>query len=284
MPATMPAADNRAMATTARRDMGVEAREAVASLYDEWPTLFQAGSPARPSPGLTWRDTAPPSPRFRRPQPPPLPLPLEPRDPTARAGQPPSRAAGSVVKESPSSTGDERALAFELVQTDGGEFSRDYCCRNMLRKDGSCYSSTKREGIHVVVEMQGPPYFTLTDVEAIAPAEGYTSPLGQAVIFVSWDLPRASETVGFDLVYDKADYDAAVLRHEQRGGSHLVPIAFLDLEDRFHVQQHLPIPRAGRYVLIKMLRAQRAGENVDVQYIGFRGWTAPHAFEEGVLL
>jgi len=70
----------------------------------------------------------------------------------------------------------------------------------------------------------------------------------------------------------------------QRGGSNLVPIAFLDLEDRFHVQQHLPIPRAGRYVLIKMLRAQRAGENVDVQYIGFRGWTAPHAFEEGVLL
>jgi hypothetical protein len=46
-----------------------------------------------------------------------------------------------------------------------------------------------REGVNVVIEMADVPYFTLTDVEAIAPSEGYTSPLGQAILFVSWGTP-----------------------------------------------------------------------------------------------
>lgn len=42
--------------------------------------------------------------------------------------------------------------------------------------------------------------------------------------------------------------------------------------------------RSGRYILIKLLRSQHKGENVDVQYVGFRGLAMPHAFEEGSLL
>jgi len=64
----------------------------------------------------------------------------------ARLGAASSPPVASSSQKEPHSVidSDEKALQFDLVYTDGGEFSRDYCCRNMLRRDASCYSSTKQ--------------------------------------------------------------------------------------------------------------------------------------------
>ena len=40
--------------------------------------------------------------------------------------------------------------------------------------------------------------------------------------------------------------------------------------------------RSGRYVVVKLVRSQQADSaNIDVQYIGFRGWDRPQAFTSG---
>lgn len=56
------------------------------------------------------------------------------------------------------------------------------------------------------------------------------------------------------------------------------PALFFDLRDGWYTVQKLPIPRFGRYILIKLIRSRNMGENVDIQYIGFKGFIGSHTF------
>ncbi len=56
-------------------------------------------------------------------------------------------------------------------------------------------------------------------------------------------------------------------------------VLFFDLGDYFHTSVVLDVARAGRYVLIKLLRPRNMmGDNVDVQYIGLCGWQGQRGF------
>mmetsp|Transcript_13225 Transcript_13225/g.37312 ORF Transcript_13225/g.37312 Transcript_13225/m.37312 type:complete len:227 (-) Transcript_13225:586-1266(-) len=127
----------------------------------------------------------------------------------------------------------------------GGEYSRDYNCANMLRNDSSCYSSTKQEGVNVVARVVNAPHFTMAEMEAIAPSDGYTSPLGQCCVFVSWDYPDVAAVGEFDLVQDRSHFLQLASRPQQRLPSTPVPVGFLDVSGSFRAKEHLPLARSG---------------------------------------
>lgn len=56
------------------------------------------------------------------------------------------------------------------------------------------------------------------------------------------------------------------------------PALFFDLRDGWYTLQKLPVPRFGRYILIKLICSRNLGDNVDVQYIGFKGFVGAHTF------
>mmetsp|Transcript_13222 Transcript_13222/g.37301 ORF Transcript_13222/g.37301 Transcript_13222/m.37301 type:complete len:269 (-) Transcript_13222:586-1392(-) len=148
-------------------------------------------------------------------------------------------------KDLPIAEDDECTIQLELVSTDGGEYSRDYNCANMLRNDSSCYSSTKQEGVNVVARVVNAPHFTMAEMEAIAPSDGYTSPLGQCCVFVSWDYPDVAAVGEFDLVQDRSHFLQLASRPQQRLPSTPVPVGFLDVSGSFRAKEHLPLARSG---------------------------------------
>jgi len=62
-----------------------------------------------------------------------------------------------------------RPLNFAVASTDGGQYSSDYECVNMLRPDNSVYSTRKRENINVILKFDEPGIFVLTHVVVKAP-------------------------------------------------------------------------------------------------------------------
>lgn len=180
----------------------------------------------------------------------------------------------------------EEALRFELLHSDGGEYSQEYECENLLKNDYSCYCSAteKREGINVIAKFKDGDSCNLTHVEVRAPCEGYTSPLGQGMIFVSWDRPDVQATNKFNSMKSVAEFKQYVAFKQKNGGlAEDDPVLFFDLKDSFVVKSKLDVARSGRYVLIKLLRP-RYGENIDVQYVGFHGWSGPRGFACGELI
>jgi hypothetical protein len=176
-------------------------------------------------------------------------------------------------------------LHMDIDDFDGGEYSEEYCVTNLLQNDPSCYCSEKEEGINIVTKFAGGRSFTLTHVEIRAPQEGFTSPLGQGLIFVSWGKPDLRASTKFDNFHDVDDYHRYL---KQRTAQKLPldetdPVAFFEMRDTFDLDVKLDVPRSGRYVHVKLLRPRNRGANVDVQYIGFHGWTGPRAFALGEL-
>ncbi|KAK9829597.1 hypothetical protein WJX72_006805 [[Myrmecia] bisecta] len=180
---------------------------------------------------------------------------------------------------------DTERLQFCNAFTDGGQYSQSYCCSNMFNADRSCYCSHKRGGINVVAEHVGGDSFTLSHIEIRAPTEGFTSPLQQGMVFVSWEMPDLEATKRFDswTLEDYEQYARSQATLSQRA-SQTDPVLFFNLQDSHRLMLELPVARSGRYVHIKLLRPQSWGENIDVQYIGLHGWSGqrsfPYAFPE----
>mmetsp|Transcript_5171 Transcript_5171/g.11261 ORF Transcript_5171/g.11261 Transcript_5171/m.11261 type:complete len:300 (+) Transcript_5171:189-1088(+) len=263
---------------------------------------------------------------------------------------------------------EDEVLQMELVATDGGQFNERYGPQNMLKDNNEVYCSIKREAINVVVSYcpggAALRPFTITGLDAAAPAEGYTSPLGQGIVFTSWAYPNISATQHFDGVSCQQEFDAlrcstggcrgsgptttttssslgsgssssgidtdsdsdtgplSVQGAEEadprydlpnhlrryhiwagwRGGhaptarryatprfspsdpSTPQPVLFFDLGGDSRRRFTAEVPCGGRYVLVKLLRSKcKYADNIDVQYVGLRGWTAPPCFASGAL-
>lgn len=175
----------------------------------------------------------------------------------------------------------DATLPFVAVASDGGSFSEEYGAENLLRDDSTVYCSEKNSGINLVLSLGDNCSFTVTRVDIRAPHEGFTSPLGQGLIFISWDYPSLDDTSLYDDVRSCSDYQR-ILREqvEQKGclDAH-DPVLFFDLGDYFSTSVSFDVPRSGRYVLVKLLRPRtRGGDNVDVQYVGLHGWTGTRGF------
>lgn len=63
-----------------------------------------------------------------------------------------------------------RMLNFHLVSSDGGEYSEDYSCENMLIADSSVYCTSKKENVNIILKHESS--FILTHVIVKAPEMG----------------------------------------------------------------------------------------------------------------
>ena len=80
-------------------------------------------------------------------------------------------------------------LQFKLISRDGGEYSSEYTCANMLKQDSSVYCTTRKENTSVVLKLderknENASHFVMTHVIVKAPETGFTCPIGSGMVFV----------------------------------------------------------------------------------------------------
>ncbi|KAG2213469.1 hypothetical protein INT47_009143 [Mucor saturninus] len=161
-------------------------------------------------------------------------------------------------------TGVNTTLDFDVIFDDGGQYGALYGIENILMNDGSVYckiiSDTSCSISKIVIK---------------APLHGFTAPCKDGLIFISHKEIDISETKGFD-DFTKEQYDAYI--QEKRGRlEDTDPVAWFTLkQDKLSVLDL--VDRAGKFVLIKLLRADHESDNIDIQYIGFIGHAGPRSF------
>eukprot|EP00698_Gefionella_okellyi_P009569 TRINITY_DN2445_c0_g1_i1.p1 TRINITY_DN2445_c0_g1~~TRINITY_DN2445_c0_g1_i1.p1 ORF type:complete len:233 (-),score=17.84 TRINITY_DN2445_c0_g1_i1:529-1179(-) len=185
-----------------------------------------------------------------------------------------------AVQQTPRTTG---PLRFKVVTTDGGYFSPEYQCSNLIRADSTVYSTTKKENTNVVLKFDDVGPFVLTHIIVKAPDARFTAPIGTGLIFVSME--NDFDTSYFD-GFTRAQYESH-LRTKAASGTPVTksdPAAFFEVNSQTCVTKvKLRIPRTGRYVLIKLLRSRNDGENIDIQFVGLEGFVGAHSFSYGEL-
>lgn len=179
---------------------------------------------------------------------------------------------------------DPAILHFEVVSTDGGEHSAQYKCENMLKPDASVYCTEKRTNVNVSLRLVDEPFYTITHFVIKAPEFGFTAPVGDGLIFFSYD-PLPAEAVSKFNDYDARRYEEFVAAKQAHGEPLNLtdPAAFFSLREGSCLVQKLAVPRFGRYVTIKFLRSRTEEHNIDVQFVGFKGISGPQSFPVGQL-
>eukprot|EP01104_Vermistella_antarctica_P004173 TRINITY_DN14686_c0_g1_i1.p1 TRINITY_DN14686_c0_g1~~TRINITY_DN14686_c0_g1_i1.p1 ORF type:complete len:357 (-),score=63.06 TRINITY_DN14686_c0_g1_i1:86-1156(-) len=61
------------------------------------------------------------------------------------------------------------------------------------------------------------------------------------------------------------------------------PSMYFEMKREWCLMQQFVFPRSGRYIHIKLLRSRNAGENIDIQFIGFKGYEGPVSSPSGQL-
>ena len=183
---------------------------------------------------------------------------------------------------------ESRVLKLELVYGDGGEYGSSYACENLFKDDLSVYCTSKSKNVnilltHSVKAGSEPVPFVITGLIIKSPHTGYTSPLKDGLIFIS-DEPISHETTSdFDGFTEEKYRMFMKSKLGKRWGKHSPAIYFkIDQKKPTYIRD-VKTPRFGRYVLIKLLNSHGKGENIDVQYIGFKGYYGRKAFPSGQL-
>ena len=153
------------------------------------------------------------------------------------------------------------------------------------------YCSCKSSNVTAILQHRTPapaPSFVVTHAVLVAPPSGhFTAPVKEAILFVSSDPLTVAELARFD-GYTRRGYDELLRRTDAAGLSRLEtdPAAYLTVDDRTRVAvAALAVPRTGRFVGVKFLRARddQHGSNIDVEFVGVKGFTGPKGFAEGTL-
>lgn len=181
----------------------------------------------------------------------------------------------------------EDRLTFECESSDGGEFSSQYSPANILRNDTSCYCSTRKCNVNVVLRFvpENPQLrnlsCTISHVIVKAPLTGFTSPVKDVLIFVFSEPPDVEASKRFDGM-TQADYlNFVALRKAEGGLQPGDPAAFVHLgKGNYTVVEPLSPLRTGKYILVKFLTSDGFEENIDCQFVGFQGFVGRKAFPE----
>lgn len=176
---------------------------------------------------------------------------------------------------------DEPCLSFRVRSNDGGELSTTYGCANLLRNDLSCFCSTSRDNVTVVFEYAGGSNCVLTSVEVVNPSKGYYAPVSQCLVFVCWDLPKATDLAYYDNIKGLSALENRLEERIAEAGvlSEKDPVALVDLSQGNRKLVHLDSPKAGRFVVLKFLGPKFSFcDNIDVQFVGLRGFSRPMGF------
>eukprot|EP01080_Neovahlkampfia_damariscottae_P003192 gene3192-5508_t len=178
-----------------------------------------------------------------------------------------------------------KTLDFSIVSTDGSELE-GYKCENILTPDASVYCTIKNENINILLKSNEGPVI-ITHIIIQSPEIGFTCPLESGILFVSNDKLDIDKTVTFDnFTKDKySRYRRALdligeTEHEND------PAIFFELKKNNVGVFKLPIPRYGDYVLLKLISSKNpiSKSNIDVQYVGFKGFKGKKTFEFGQLI
>lgn len=70
----------------------------------------------------------------------------------------------------------------------------------------SARPQNNREDVNILLSLPNHDSFTLTRIDIRAPAIGYTSPLGQGLVFVGWNPPTPEHTRAYDNVRSCEEY------------------------------------------------------------------------------
>eukprot|EP00055_Hartaetosiga_balthica_P000222 m.136007 g.136007 ORF g.136007 m.136007 type:complete len:538 (+) comp10349_c0_seq1:168-1781(+) len=175
-----------------------------------------------------------------------------------------------------------KMLPVKVQECDGGQYSSVYAINNVLRPNDDVYCSKRARNINLYLSpvnefLEKNELACITDVVVIVPKDGFTSPLMDGLIFIS-DKPIEKK--------DHAKYDNYTLNEfetlwnrvengiEHPGGS-LIPVAFFHVLGCF---QNKPVTvklKSGMpcsHILVKFIRPEGEGSNIDVRFIGFKGF------------
>ncbi|KAI9138320.1 hypothetical protein BKA69DRAFT_1127436 [Paraphysoderma sedebokerense] len=193
----------------------------------------------------------------------------------------------------------EGFLRFECIDCDGllaierssnirDRINDAYSAKNLLQNDSSVYCSLKKRNVHLSLQLlpssSVPPnaVFTVQEIVVKAPLTGFTAPIKDGLVFISHEPIPVEATSHFDH-FDQNKYLAYLAKSESAS----IPIAPIEPAAYFKLDYKLgkaivklEVPRSGRYILVKMLRPVR-GDNIDCEFVGFRGFIGGKSFSCG---
>eukprot|EP00040_Diaphanoeca_grandis_P033997 m.209236 g.209236 ORF g.209236 m.209236 type:complete len:248 (+) comp33031_c1_seq5:189-932(+) len=180
-------------------------------------------------------------------------------------------------------------LNVNLIESDGEEYGSQYKLTNMLTPDAKVYCSCKARDVTVILQHKDAmKSFIVTHAVIVAPPSGnFTAPVKDAIVFVSHASLSVADLNKYD-GYTRQQYDA-MLKNKAEMGLSLTesePAAYLTVDETSRMAvEKLSIPRTGRFVGIKFLTSlnETNGGNIDVEYIGLKGFLGMKGFSEGTL-
>ncbi|ORZ01880.1 hypothetical protein BCR42DRAFT_398882 [Absidia repens] len=177
-------------------------------------------------------------------------------------------------------------LLFKIISNDGGCHSSAYNIHNILRNDSSVYCSGRAGAVNILLKYCGGRVLmdTICVLDRIivrSPRQGFTAPCKEGLVFIS-DKPIDIESNIYDKTrqfdqFTKNDYEVYLATTNKLDMGDHNPIAWFNTSN--HLQQVVSInQRSGKYVLIKLLRSEDDQENIDLEYLGFVGYTGARSF------
>ncbi|OBZ90660.1 hypothetical protein A0J61_01293 [Choanephora cucurbitarum] len=176
-------------------------------------------------------------------------------------------------------------LDFEIMCNDGGRFGEMYGIENVLLNDGSVYCSGRKGTVNILVRYCGfiqsgliaDTNCSITKMVLKAPQHGFSAPCKEGLVFISHREINIQDTSKFDH-FSKAEYEQYRLSNNQDTD----PVAWFSLSKERTCIVDLEA-RSAKYVLIKLLRAETESDNIDIQYIGFIGFSGARSFSSAKL-
>ncbi|CAG8586695.1 13172_t:CDS:2 [Funneliformis mosseae] len=183
----------------------------------------------------------------------------------------------------------EFALGFDIVHCDGGNFSSTYDVENILKNDNNVYCSKKSSNVNILLKFCDPileamdSAFVLSKIIIKAPTHGFTAPCKEGLIFVSHEPISLEATSKYD-DFTEADYQALLESNENGSIDDSWPAAYFRLDSITNMTTQVLHPnRSGKFISVKLLRAEGDADNIDLQYLGLIGFTGPRSFDAGSL-
>ncbi|KAI8141550.1 hypothetical protein BJV82DRAFT_670467 [Fennellomyces sp. T-0311] len=193
------------------------------------------------------------------------------------------------------SVSEHQVLDFDIVMDDGGQYKYDFTADdggslfgvdNILRNDDSVYCSGRSGTINILLQYcgsgTGVPLLAdkscvISQIVIKSPQHGFTAPCKEGLFFISYHPIDVDGTTKFDH-FTQSDYERYV---RLKGGPDMLddsdPVAWFsmssDKQDAIRLND-----RVGKYVLIKLLRAEGESENIDLQYVALIGYSGARAF------
>jgi hypothetical protein len=187
-----------------------------------------------------------------------------------------------------------KLLDFTLVPTKDTEIATPLAgipsARTILKGDRTVYCTQKKRNVNLLFKFNDKEqrYFVLTHLIIKVP-ENYStkgSPLCDGLLFVSHEPIDIIKTK----IYNNLDERKWELFLEQKKQNNEVwkaeePALYFKFKNNsWCLIKQLSVPRAGRYVLLKLLKSRNRTDPIEVQYVGFKGFVGKASFYCGSLL